>query len=116
MDRPHDLVAEPPAAGPTLTKPVRFLVDPLCYSATEDFLQGVAGLGHVQLVGQRTGGGSGRPRTIRLREHLVVTISTALTFDRDGRCIEGHGFAPDIAVSADPLHPDATLDAALGGW
>jgi carboxyl-terminal processing protease len=116
MDRPHELVAEPPADGPVWTKPVRFLIDPLCYSATEDFLQGLQGLGHVQLVGQRTGGGSGRPRTVRLREHLIATISTALTFDRAGRCIEGNGFAPDIAVPADPCYPDATLDGALRDW
>ncbi len=116
MDRPHDLIAEPPADGPTWSKPVRFLVDPLCYSATEDFLQGLQGLGHVQLVGQRTGGGSGRPRTIRLRQHLIATISTALTFDRAGRGVEGNGFTPDIAIPADPLHPDATLDVALAGW
>ena len=116
MDHRHALVAEPPAEGPLWTKPVRFLVDPLCYSATEDFLQGLQGLPHVQLVGQRTGGGSGRPRTIALREHLIATISTALTFDRSGRCIEGIGFEPDIAIHADPLRPDATLDAALTGW
>ncbi len=116
MDRAHDLVAEPPAAGPVWTKPVRFLVDPLCYSATEDFLQGLQGLAHVQLVGQHTGGGSGRPRTVRLRPHLIATISTALTFDRTGRCIEGNGFAPDIVIPADPLQPDTTLDAALAGW
>jgi carboxyl-terminal processing protease len=116
MDRPHDLGAEPPADGPVWTKPVRFLVDPLCYSATEDFLQGLQGLAHVQLVGQRTGGGSGRPRTIRLREHLIATISTALTFDREGRGIEGNGLAPDIAIPADPRHPDTTLERALAGW
>lgn len=116
MDRPHDLVAEPPATGPVWTRPVHFLIDPLCYSATEDFLHGLQGLPHVQLVGQRTGGGSGRPRTIRLRDHLIATISTALTFDREGRCIEGNGFAPDIAIPADPRHPDIPLARALEGW
>jgi carboxyl-terminal processing protease len=116
MNRPHVLVAEPPRKGPVWTKPVRFLVDPLCYSATEDFLHGLQGLPHVQLVGQRTGGGSGRPRTICLREGVIATISTALTFDRAGRGIEGAGFAPDIAIPADPCHPDATLARALERW
>jgi carboxyl-terminal processing protease len=116
MDPPHDLVGEPPDTGPFWTKPVRFLIDPLFNSATEDFLQGLQGLPHVQLVGQRTGGGSGRPRTIRLRDDLIATISTALTFDRAGRCIEGNGFAPDIAIPADPRHPDATLELALTDW
>ncbi len=116
MGRPHPLVAEPPAEGPVWTKPVRFLVDPLCYSATEDFLQGLQGLPHVHLAGQRTGGGSGRPRTIRLGPHLIATISTALTFDRAGRCIEGNGFAPEFPIPVHPHRPDAALEAALTGW
>lgn len=113
---PHELVGAPPASGPWWTKPVRFLIDPLSYSATEDFLQGMQGLPHVQLVGQRTGGGSGRPRTIRLREHIVATVSTALTYDRTGRCLEGNGLAPDIAVPIDPLRPDVTLRVAAATW
>jgi carboxyl-terminal processing protease len=116
MDRPHELVGEPPAEGPRWVKPVRFLTDPLCYSATEDFLQGLQGLPHVQLVGQATGGGSGRPRTIRLREQLIATISTALTYDRAGRCIEGTGLAPDVPILPDPLDPEVTLRLATAGW
>jgi carboxyl-terminal processing protease len=116
LGQPHELVSEPPASGPLWTKPVRFLVDPLSYSATEDFLQGLQGLPHVQLVGQRTGGGSGRPRTVRLRKHVAATISTALTYDRTGRCLEGNGWAPDIAVPFDPAQPGASLMVALATW
>ncbi len=116
MDRPHGIVGEPPESGPVWTQPVRFLADPLCYSATEDFLQGLQGLPHVQIVGQTTGGGSGRPRTIQLRPHINVTISTALTFDRTGRCIEGNGFAPDIPIPANMLDPDNILERVTDGW
>jgi carboxyl-terminal processing protease len=116
MDAPHEITGEPSPDGPRWTKPVRFLTDPLCYSATEDFLQGLQGLPHVHLVGQTTGGGSGRPRTVALRPDIFATISTALTYDRNGRCIEGNGFTPDIAIPADPTDPDATLRHAIGGW
>lgn len=116
LDRPHDIVAEPAPSGPTWTKPVRFLTDPLCYSATEDFLHGLQGLPHVQVVGQTTGGGSGRPRTILLREHIIATISTALTYDRTGRCIEGNGIPADIPIEPDVTDPDLTLELALRDW
>ena len=116
MDAPYEIIGEPPADGPRWTKPVRFLTDPVCYSATEDFLQGLQGLPHVQLVGQATGGGSGRPRTIALRPEIFATVSTALTYDRNGRCIEGTGLAPDIAIPADSSDPDATLRQAIAGW
>ena len=70
----------------------------------------------MQVIGQPTGGGSGRPRTIQLREHLIVTISTALTFDREGRCIEGNGFKPDVPIEPDFDYPDSILDHVSEGW
>lgn len=65
MAPPVPLIGQPPSSGPAWTKPVRFLIDPLCYSATEDFLLGLQGLPHVELVGQRTGGDRGRSRCAR---------------------------------------------------
>lgn len=92
------------------------LTDPLTYSASEDFLLGLQGLPHVTVIGQRSGGGSGRPRTIRLLDDMLVTISTALTFDRNGVCIEGHGIPVDIEtpVFAVDGH-DAAMEKALEG-
>lgn len=72
------------------------LTDPLTYSASEDFLLGLQGLPHVTVIGQRSGGGSGRPRTIALTDQVFITISTALTFDRAGTCIENHGVPVDV--------------------
>lgn len=86
------------------------LTDPLTYSASEDFLLGLQGLPHVTVVGQRSGGGSGRPRTIRLLDDMLVTISTALTFDRNGTCIEGHGIPVDIET---PVFAGDGRDAAM---
>lgn len=80
------------------------LTDPLTYSASEDFLHGLQGLPHVTVIGSPSGGGSGRPRTLPLIPGWSVTMSTALTFDRNGHCIEGQGIPVDIEV--DPFTED----------
>lgn len=74
------------------------LTDPLTFSASEDFLHGLQGLPHVTVIGSPSGGGSGRPRTLPLLPGWIVTISTALTFDRSGHCIEGQAIPVDVAV------------------
>lgn len=86
------------------------LTDPLTYSASEDFLLGLQGLPHVTVVGQRSGGGSGRPRTIRVLPDMAITISTALTFDREGGCVENHGIPVDIET---PVFADGGRDVAM---
>ncbi len=91
----HPIVSEPPAGVRLWNKRVRFLVDRESFSATEDALLGLHGLSHVELVGEATGGGSGRPRLLPLRGDLALTISMALTYDRHGRCIEGNGLPVD---------------------
>lgn len=112
-----------PHEGNRWDRPVRFLVDRQCYSATEDALLGLQGLPHVQLVGEPTGGGSGRPRTLRLTDRLSATISTALTYDRHGTCIEGQGLPVDLAlpIETSMMDPDrlpshAIISLADSGW
>jgi carboxyl-terminal processing protease len=86
------------------------LTDPLTYSASEDFLLGLQGLPHVTVIGQRSGGGSGRARTLRILDDMVITISTALTFDRNGTCIENHGIPVDIET---PVFAENGRDEAM---
>lgn len=74
---------------------VTFLIDSMTYSASEDLLWGLKGLDHVRIAGSPTGGGSGRPHSRRITENLTLSVSTALTYDRDGNCIEFHGIWPD---------------------
>lgn len=71
-------------------------VDSMTYSAAEDFVLGLKGLEHVTIRGTRTGGGSGRPRTIPLGPHLFLRISTAITFDRNDSPVEHFGIEPDV--------------------
>ncbi|SDM79775.1 S41 family peptidase [Allokutzneria albata] len=73
------------------------LTDPMTYSASEDFLLGLQGLDHVRVVGEPSGGGSGRPRTVRLLPGWTLNISTVLTYDRNGHCVEGSGIPVNVS-------------------
>lgn len=74
---------------------LRILIDAMTYSASEDFVLGLQGLEHVRVVGEVSGGGSGRPRRIPLLPGLDLTISTAITYDRQGSPVEFFGIRPD---------------------
>ncbi len=92
------------------------LIDPLTYSSSEDFLLGLQGLEHVTVVGRPSGGGSGRARSLRLLPDWMLTVSTALTYDRTGHCVENNGIPVDVPVCSDgPGHAqdDPAIRAAL---
>jgi C-terminal processing protease CtpA/Prc len=93
------LVAEPAPAEKRWAGRLVVLTDPLTFSSSEDFLLGLQGLDHVTVVGAPSGGGSGRPRSLRLLPGWTLTVSTALTYDREGHCIEGAGVPVDVAVT-----------------
>jgi carboxyl-terminal processing protease len=95
----YPLVAEPAPLESCWPGRLIVLTDPLTFSASEDFLLGLQGLDHVTVVGEPSGGGSGRARSLRLLPGMTLTVSTALTFDRDGRCIEGAGIPVDVPVT-----------------
>lgn len=95
---PVPLTAEP-SESTRWTGPLTVLVDAMTYSAAEDFLLGLHGLDHVTVLGEPTGGGSGRPRTITITPELTLTISTALTYDRRQRCVEYNGLPVDGPVT-----------------
>lgn len=116
---PAERLVATPSEGVRWTKPVRFLTSPLTYSASEDAMLGLQGLPHVQIVGERTGGGSGRNRRLRLLPGWRLTISGAVTYDPHGRPVEAHGLAPDIPVVPDRRHPtgeDVVLTRADVRW
>ncbi len=123
LGNPAPMVGVPASDSPRWLKPVRFLIDRQTYSASEDAILGLGGLPHVQIVGERSGGGSGRPRTITLRDGMFATISTALTYDRYGHCVEGNGVPVDIDLPLEEHHRDprqvtasAILDLADRHW
>ncbi|TDD67111.1 hypothetical protein E1262_20255 [Jiangella aurantiaca] len=112
---PAPITGTPAEAG-RWTRPTRFLVDRLCYSATEDALLGLRTMRHVQLVGEPSGGGSGRPRTVGLLDGVVLSVSTALTYEPGGRCVEGAGLAVDRELPPHLLATGAAVTAADTGW
>lgn len=84
-----------PSGHPCWPGRLSILTDAMTYSASEDFILGLQGLDHVRVIGEPTGGGSGRPRTIPVAPGVDLTISTAITYDRNGRPVEYHGIKPD---------------------
>ncbi len=100
LSEPFPIVGEP--APPEQRWPGRLVVltDPLTFSASEDFLLGLQGLEHVTVAGEPSGGGSGRARSLRLLSGWTLTVSTALTYDREGRCVEGAGIQVDVPLPA----------------
>ena len=93
------IVAQPAPAEKRWSGRLVVLTDPLTFSSSEDFLLGLQGLEHVTVVGAPSGGGSGRPRALRLLPGWTLTVSTALTYDRESRCVEGAGIPVDIPVA-----------------
>lgn len=110
LSRPQDLYGEPISAA--VPPHVSFLTDALTYSAAEDALLGLQGLPHIRVIGQPSGGGSGRPRTIRLRPDFLLTVSTALTYDRSGRCVEGAGIPVDYLLPDSGMEQERAILAA----
>lgn len=89
-------------------KPLVLLTSPLTYSAAEDAILGLQGQSNVRVVGERTGGGSGRLRRLPLIPGWRLTITSSLTWDLSGRLVEGQGLVPDLVVTPDRRSPDGT--------
>lgn len=116
----QELWADPAPAKQRWSSAVRFLTDGGTYSASEDALLGLQGLPHVEVLGEPSGGGSGRARSVGLLPGWRLTVSSCLTFDRSGRCIEGSGIAVDRRIPmADRAHTaweHELLAVADCGW
>jgi carboxyl-terminal processing protease len=116
---PEPIYGEPAPEHERWKKPARFLINSLTYSASEDAILGLQGLPHIEVLGAESGGGSGRLRVLRLLPGWRLTISTALTYDRNGRCIEGAGIPVDLFIPTNYRQPDAedfVLQYAARGW
>ena len=80
---------------------VRFLTDGLTYSASEDLLLPLARMPHVQVWGERSGGGSGRVRRVRLWPDVRLTVTSCHTFTAAGGRLEGRGIPVDREIRLD---------------
>lgn len=120
LSEPFPIHGEPAPAERRWQGPVRFLTDALTHSSAEDALLGLQGLPHVQVIGEPSGGGSRQVRKLPLLPGWRLWISTALTYDRAHRCVEGAGIPVDKLVR--PRRPslrteeDPVMAAADSGW
>ncbi|MFK7743135.1 MAG: S41 family peptidase [Planctomycetota bacterium] len=94
------------------------LIDRACFSATDIFAGAMQAIPGVTLMGESTGGGSGRAQRYRLPNSGVrLQLSTMASFRPDGTLFEGNGVTPDTAVAMQPGDlvgsSDTVLDAAL---
>ena len=83
--------------------PVVVLMDTDCFSATDIFLGGLAGLDAVTLAGTVSGGGSGRSERHALaHSRIPLRMSTMASFRPDGRRYDGLGVEPDVELLPAP--------------
>ncbi|MEM9039169.1 MAG: S41 family peptidase [Actinomycetota bacterium] len=118
LSSPFEIVDEP-SPRVRWSGRTRFLTDALTYSASEDALLGLSQLPRIDVAGSPSGGGSGRQRVIPLLGDAVLTVSTALTYDHAGRCVEGAGLPidvplPDVETPGCPM--DEIILAADRDW
>ncbi|MDP3890855.1 S41 family peptidase [Nocardioides sp.] len=108
-------LATSPAADPW-PGPIRVLVDPMTYSAAEDFLHPLVGLPQVSIAGGPTGGGSGRPHTRLIKDGVRLAVSTAITYTRDGQPVEYRGIHPTDPASPRSVARGGVRAIAATGW
>lgn len=80
-------------------KPVYILMNERCFSAASVFASVLNGLPNVTLVGQNTDGSSGRSQKYYLpNSGIRIKISTMISFQRNGKTLDGNGTKPDIEI------------------
>lgn len=96
------------------THPVYVLVNENSFSAATVFTSAFKGLPNVRIVGATTDGSSGNSRKIYLKNsNIRVKVSTMLSFQRNGKTLDGNGTVPDIVISADEKQVLKGVDSQL---
>ncbi|WP_189702563.1 S41 family peptidase [Subsaximicrobium wynnwilliamsii] len=84
--------------------PVYILVNENSFSAATVFTSAFKSLPNVRIVGETTDGSSGNSIKINLKNsNIRVKISTMLSFQRNGKTLDGNGTVPDINIPADKI-------------
>ncbi|WP_299180120.1 S41 family peptidase [uncultured Aquimarina sp.] len=83
-------------------QPIYILVNEYSFSAASVFTAAFKGLPNIKIVGETTDGSSGNSKKIYLNNsNIRVKISTMLSFQRNGKTLDGHGTVPGIYISVD---------------
>jgi hypothetical protein len=84
------------------TQPVYILVNEKSFSAASVFTSAFKSLPNVKIVGITTDGSSGNSRELYLHHsNIRIKVSTMLSFQRNGKTLDGNGTVPDIIISED---------------
>ncbi|MCX2680655.1 S41 family peptidase [Galbibacter sp. EGI 63066] len=83
-------------------KPVYIMANEKTFSAASVFVAAFKGLPNIKIVGVRTDGSSGNSDWVDLpNSKLFGKISTMVSFQKDGKILDGYGTAPDIRIERD---------------
>ncbi len=112
----HFMVVSPTDQAPwyNYTGQVVVLMDWYCFSATDVFLGAMKEMPNVTLVGQASGGGSGRAREYELAESGVrIKLSSMWSYLPTGLPYDTLGVAPDVPVNRELTDMLRTTDLLL---
>jgi C-terminal processing protease CtpA/Prc len=97
---------------------VTLLIGQKCMSSSESFVAMMSGAPRVAIMGDRTCGSSGNPKTIGLPLEMTVSVPRWIDYLPDGTAIDEKGFQPaekfEATAGAFEDRRDALLAAALG--
>lgn len=113
---PFDRVVEPRQDAARYEKPVVVLTGPKIVSSAESLVLMMRYGAGAKLIGQATGGSSGRPVPHPLGNGVTVYLSSWEDHLPDGTMLQNHGVQPDVTVTTTPQelnNSDPALDAAL---
>jgi hypothetical protein len=101
------------------SKPVVFLMDQKCFSASGVILSSVKGMPNVTLIGVPSEGGSGAAISTTLKNsQLRLRLSSMASFQSSGKLFDSRGVEPDILMESVPEYflengPDHVLEFAI---
>ena len=100
FSNPHYMVLE--NGNRQYIKPIYILINEHSFSAATVFTSAFKGLSNVKIVGVTTDGSSGNSKKMNLKHsNIRVKISTMLSFQRNGKTLDGNGTKPDIYIPED---------------
>jgi len=113
---PFDRAVEPNKNRPPFRGRSAVLMGQGTISSSESFVMMMKQAPGCTLIGDRTAGSSGNPKPVDLGNGVTVLVPSWKDLRLNGTCLEGEGFAPDIAVKVAPEafeKADPVLEMAL---
>lgn len=116
FSQPQERILKPNQEKPHYKGRVAVLMGQVNMSSCESFLLMMKQSPNCKLIGQKSYGSSGNPKSYELGNGVTVWLPSWKDLLPDGTCLEGRGVFPDIAVSATEMqlkNSDPVIDAAI---